>query len=150
MSKVTVIAHPETGAVITESTTKPGYGTFRVDTETVTMEDGFVNISKRTAFIRGTMENLAKLNLTAGKTLPGTIIRVESFEPQYEGHQPKQYPPSSEFAGEPVLTNGKETYLEFKYTNVKDAQDYWVESEADSINLSEESEKALAEQTVGG
>ena len=148
MSKVTVIAHPVTGQVITESTNKPGFGTFRVDTENTDMNTGFVNISRRSAFIRGRMEDLAKLNLSAGKQLPGTIIKKESFEPFYEGQTPKIYPESSDNAGESVLTDGKETYLEYSYSNVKDAQDVWVSSE-DSVSASVATQDALAEQAAG-
>lgn len=141
---VKVVAHPVTGAVITESTKTAGFGTVRLDSESVSMENGFLNIQKRTAFIRGAMEDLNKLSLTEGKLLPGVIIKKESYQPFYEGQSPKIYPEGHPQAGSPVLTNGRETYLEFSYTNVANAQDTWVGE--DTATASEEVQEALAEQ----
>lgn len=141
---VKVIAHPTTGEVITQSTKKPEYGTIRVDSENVSMEGGYLNIQKRTAFIRGKMEDLAKLSLSANKVLPGKIVKKESFEPFYEGQQAKIYPEGNANAGAPVLTNGRETYLEFSYTADPNAPDVWVG--LDTATASEQVQEALAEQ----
>ena len=110
MSKaiVKVVAHPETGAIITPSTKNPEWGTFRVDAENVSMENGILNLSKRSAFIRGKIEQLNQLGLKAGQTLPGKIVKKESFEPFYEGQQAKINPSN----GETVLTNGRPSYIE--------------------------------------
>ncbi len=143
---VKVIAHPETKQVITESTKTPGFGTFRVDSEEVAFTNGFVNIQKRTAFVRGKLEDLAKMSLTANKTLPGKIIKRESYEPFYDGQSAKIYPDSHSMAGQAVLTNGRETYLEFVYTPDVNAQDSWVGE--GTATASEEVQEALAEQTA--
>ena len=126
MSKVTVIAHPETGLVITPSSNNPEYGTFRVDSENRSLENGFVNISKRSAFIRGRIVDLETLGLKAGQTLAGKIRRKESFHPFYEGQEPKINPTTKEV----VLTDGQETYLEFEYTADAKAPDLWVDNSA--------------------
>lgn len=120
---VKVVKHPETGAVITASTKNAEYGTIRVDETHTSMEGGFVNIQNRTAFIRGRLEDLNKLGLKDGQSLPGKIIRKESFEPFYEGQAPKQYPKDHKQAGENVLTNGRETYLQYEYTSDINAGD---------------------------
>ena len=119
---VQVIAHPETGSVITASVNKPDYGTFRVDSVENTFKGGFMNRSKRTAFIRGLITNLESLNLRAGQTLPGKIIKRESFVPFFDGQNPKINPTTSEV----VLTDGRETFLEYEYTTDIEAQDSWV------------------------
>lgn len=139
---VKVVAHPETGAVVTPSTKNPLWGTFRVDTENVSMENGIFNKSKRSAFIRGKIEDLNAAGLTVGKILPGKIIKRESFEPFYEG-QPAKINPSN---GETVLTNGMQTYIEFVYTQDANATDYWVDQEPAEVDAN--ATNALAEQTV--
>ena len=139
---VKVVAHPATGAVVTPSTKNPAWGTFRVDTENVSMENGMFNKSKRSAFIRGKIEDLNSAGLTVGKVLPGKIIKRERFEPFYEG-QPAKINPSS---GEIMLTNGMETYIEFVYTQDANASDHWVDQAPASVNAN--AENALAEQAV--
>lgn len=126
MSKVHIVANPATGQVITPSLKTPGYGTFRVDSVTNSFENGHHNESRRTAFIRGPIEGLEKLGLKEGAPMKGIIQRRESFEPMYEGHKPKAYPSEHAQAGEPVLTNGKETYLEFVYTEATTQETVWV------------------------
>lgn len=138
MSQVKVVAHPETGNVITPSSNNPEYGTFRVDSENRSLENGFVNISKRSAFIRGRISDLEQLGLTAGKVLPGRIQKRESFDPFYDDQDPKINPTT----GEVVLTDGKQTYLEFVYTSDAKAPDVWVNSSTP------EEQTANAQQTL--
>ena len=144
MSKaiVKVVAHPETGAIITASTKNPEWGTFRVDSENVSMENGILNLSKRSAFIRGKIEQLNQLGLKAGQSLPGKIVKRESFAPFYEGQNPKINPSN----GETVLTNGRPSYIEFVYSANPDAPDTWVGE--DTTAVSAEVANALTEQTV--
>ena len=139
---VKVSQHPETGAVITPSTNTPLFGTIRLDSEHKSMEKGFVNIQKRSAFVRGRIEDLNALGLKSGQSLPGKIIKRESFEPFYEGQTSKINPST----GEIVLTNGRETYLEFVYTEDANATDQWVG--ANNAEVSAEVANALTEQTV--
>ena len=121
MKKVTVVAHPETGHVITPSSNNPEYGTFRVDTVSKSLEGGFVNINKRSAFIRGKIEDLQGLGLKADMKLDGCIKKQEAFEPFYADQEPKINPTTEEV----VLTDGRETYLQFEYTADPKALDVW-------------------------
>ena len=82
-----------------------------------------LNISKRSAFIRGRMNDLEALGLRGGQTLAGKIQKQESFNPFYE-NQPSKINPTT---NEVVLTNGRETYLQFEYTEDDKALDLWVE-----------------------
>ena len=142
---VKIVANPKTNEVITPSVKNPLFGTFRVDSEQVSMENGFMNVQKRTAFIRGKLEDLQRANLADGKSLRGQIVRKESFTPFYEGQDCKRYPDSHANSGEPVLTQGRETYLEFAYTADESApSDVWISEES---LASEEANKVLAEQT---
>lgn len=145
---VKVAKHPETGAIITVSAKKPEYGTFRVDSTHVSLEGGFTNVQNRTAFIRGKVSDLELLNLKEGQILPGQIVKRESFQPFYDRQTPKIYPTGHERAGQPVLKNGREVYMEYVYTSDTNASsDVWV---GDSpAELSEEAKNAIAEQATG-
>jgi len=152
MSQVKVVAHPETGLIITPSTKTEGFGTIRVDSINRSMEGGFLNVSRRTAFIRGRMEDLEGLGLKAGQALQGRIQKKESFNPFYEGQTSKQYPEGAivngvAVGGQAVLTNGRETYLQYEYTANPDAHDVWVGETPEGV--SQNVEASMEEQNAG-
>lgn len=140
VKKPVVVKHPETGLVITPSVNKPEFGTIRIDQEVNVFNNGFFAIQKRTAFVRGRITDLESLGLKDGSTLDGKIIRKESFKPFYENQEPKINPQTNEV----ILTDGRPTYLEFEYTEDKDASDHWV-AESDEV---EETADILAEQSM--
>lgn len=140
VKKAVVVKHPETGLIITPSVNKPEFGTIRIDQETSVFNNGFFAVQKRTAFVRGRITDLESLGLKDGSTLDGKIIRKESFEPFYENQEPKINPQTNEV----VLTDGRPTYLEFEYTEDKDASDHWV-AEYDEVA---ETADILAEQSM--
>lgn len=140
VKKPVVVKHPETGLVITPSVNKPEFGTIRIDQEVNVFNNGFFAVQKRTAFVRGRITDLESLGLKDGSTLDGKIIRKESFEPFYENQEPKINPQTNEV----ILTDGRPTYLEFEYTEDKDASDHWV-AESNEV---EETADILAEQSM--
>lgn len=141
MSKVTVMAHPETGAVITPTKKNPEIGSIRVESvQNVFLPTGFFNEQKRVAFITGKISDLEKLGLEAGSTMVGKIVQSESFEPFYPEQDMKRYPDSHVNAGEPVLTNGRPTYLRRVFTTDLSAQDKWVDNST-KVQASESIEK---------
>lgn len=111
-NQVVVATHPKTGLVITQSENNPSYGTIRLDAMTTSMEGGFLNKRRKSAFIRGKMEDLESLGLKAGQVLPGIIQRQESYQPFYEGQKPKMNPES----GEVILQDGREIFFQDIYT----------------------------------
>ena len=120
MSKVIVVAHPETGNVITPRK-KEGYSSFRVDSETISMEGGFVNRQKRTAFIGGKTEDLEALGLKAGQELSGIIQRQLSKEPFYDGQEEVMNPETGETKG---------YYQNYVFTSdVNAPETKWIEPE---------------------
>ena len=139
---VKVAKHPTTGEVITQSTNNPEWGTIRVDSEHKSFEGGILNLSKRSAFIRGKMSDLKALSLKSGQVLSGKIQKQESFQPFFEGQSPKINPST----GEVVLKNGRETYLQFEYTENMDAPDVFVGDTP--AEVSADVQEALAEQAV--
>ena len=72
----------ENGNVIGVSTNNPEYGYVRVE-QSVTQinEQGWLRISKRSALIKGKVEDLKAVNFTAGQELPGKIVVIESLVP---------------------------------------------------------------------
>lgn len=112
MKQVTVAKHPETGNIITPGK-NPEWGSIRVDAETVSMENGILNKSKRSAFIRGKIADLTDMNFKEGQKLTGIIQKQEQYNPFYEGQAPKINPTT----GEVVLKDGRETYLQYVYTS---------------------------------
>jgi len=139
---VLVVVHPVTNVVITPSTKNAEYGTFRVDSERTSFENGFMNRQKRSAFIRGKISDLETLGLRGGQTLPGQIVKKESFSPFYDGQKSKINPST----GEVVLKEGKETFLEFVFTSDMGATDSWI-GESTAV-LSAEAQAALTAQAV--
>ena len=139
---VRVASHPTTGAVITVSTNNPEYGTIRLDEETIQFQNNFMNKSRRSVFIRGKVADLESLGYKANQALAGKIIKRESFEPFYEGQEPKMNPTTQEV----VLKDNKPVYLEFIYTLDAKAQDVWVESSEEDLDPVAES--AQAEQNI--
>lgn len=120
MKKVIVVAHPETGNVLTPRKTE-GYSSFRVDSENVSMEGGFVNKQNRTAFISGRTEDLKSLGLKAGQELTGIIQRQLSKEPFFEGQNEVMNPETSETKG---------YYQNYVFTSdVNAPETKWIESE---------------------
>ena len=140
VKKAVVVKHPETGLIITPSVNKPEFGTIRIDQEANVFNNSFFVVQKRTAFVRGRITDLESLGLKDGSTLDGKIIRKESFEPFYENQEPKINPQTNEV----ILTDGRPTYLEFEYTEDKNASDHWV---AESNEVAETAD-ILAEQSM--
>jgi len=130
-SSVKVKAHPVTGNVITPSK-NPEWGTIRVDSSTQSMENGILNVSNRTAFIRGKLVQLEALGLKAEQILPGKIVKQESFTPFYEGQQPKINPTTNAV----VLKDGKPLFLNYVYTSdLNAATDVFI---AEQVTVNEE------------
>lgn len=127
---VTVATNPTTGLVITPSVNKPTWGSIRVDSVHVTMENGLINRNKRSAFLRGLITDLEAIGYSAGQQIPGQIIRKESFTPFYvagvNGATKTQDPKINPTTKAVVLTDDRETYLESEFTQNLEATDVWI------------------------
>ena len=82
MSKVIVTAD-KNGNVITVSENNPEYGWVRVEQQGIIEinQKGFLRQTTRSAFIKGKIEDLVKVNYKSGSTISGRIVVKESFEP---------------------------------------------------------------------
>lgn len=133
--KAIVKAHPETNKVITRAVSEKGneYGTIRVQQTVLVTENGFLTPKNRSAFIRINGEHLDAMEslLFDGMEYPsqGTIQRVESFTPQYEGQKPKITPGKDGEPDAPYLLNGKSVYFQDNWTSNVNAKDVLLERE---------------------
>lgn len=72
----------ENGNVIGVSVNNPEYGYVRVEQRVTQVNDqGWLRISKRSALIKGKVEDLKEAGFTAGQELPGKIVVIESLVP---------------------------------------------------------------------
>ena len=108
MNKVVVVAHPETGLVVTRNASNPEFGTLRLDQVSRTITKNFLSESKRTVFIRGNYDLLVSLGYKANQKLAGKIIKLESFNPFYiKSDGTPQEPKINPTTQEVVLKDGK-------------------------------------------
>lgn len=81
MSTVKVLADAN-GCIIHVSKNNPEYGYIRVEQLAFTINDrGWLRNSKRSALIKGKVEDLKAANYSEGQELPGKIVVIESFLP---------------------------------------------------------------------
>ena len=129
--KVIATKNVETGELFSIGN-NPEYCSVRVESSVLENDEGFWMLKTRVAKIRmqvilaNTM--IAKGLLKDGFELPmkGKIIIRESFEPSYEGHQPKINPST----GEVILYMNRPIYRQSIFTSNMDEQDmlikdYW-------------------------
>lgn len=121
MNIVKVVPHPKTGKTVTESVKSPGFGTVRLDSESITINNGFADLKNRTAFVKGRIEVLVKL-FAEKTTFPGKIIRKTSSSPFYDGQEPVINPETAEV----VLRNGVEYFQQYVFTQDPQAVDHEV------------------------
>jgi hypothetical protein len=80
MGKVKVVADVN-GNIIAKSK-NPEYGYLRVEQDTIQIsEKGWLKAVKRSALIKGTIEDFKKAGYEEGTELPGKIVVKESFTP---------------------------------------------------------------------
>lgn len=81
MGKVKVVADKK-GNIIGQSTNNPEYGYLRIEQQTIQIsEQGWLKSVKRSALLKGKMEDLLAAEYEEGTELPGKIIITESLTP---------------------------------------------------------------------
>jgi hypothetical protein len=82
MSNKVTVAADKNGNVIGVSANNPDYGYFRVEQSTTQInEQGWLRNVKRSALIKGKVEDLMNTNYKEGTEIPGKIVVRESLEP---------------------------------------------------------------------
>lgn len=130
MSKVTVAENATSKQVFTLSTRTSADGKergyFIVESQNVTMENGFINTNRRTATLTVESSIAKSLNWSKGTSLPGKIVIEESFEQFYNGQDCKINPTTKA----EVLVNGKKVYRQTRYTDDLTASDVFLSQSA--------------------
>jgi len=121
-----VISDRETGKIINESTTSPGFGTVRLESKELVVTNGFLNEQKRSALVRGEVDVLKKMFSTS--QVQGKIIRKTSNQPMYKkrdgsDQDPVINPTTGELA---VRADGNIYYQQFVFTQDTSATDVEV------------------------
>lgn len=107
------------------SKTGMGYVTFQQ--EVTSISNGARRTSVRTTRLRGPYEELLRDFTFVGIGLEGKIVKIESFEPFWEGQAFKINPETKV----PVLKEGKVVYMIYQFEENPNAKDVWLESEVE-------------------
>ena len=153
MSKIILVAHPETGAIFTPTGDKNTFKMqIREQGEGVTVSaGGYIGFKNdRVAFPaldKRVCESAAFKNLKHGDAFPlsGIIQRRLSLEPQYADHQTVKK--GSEEDAEEALMHGKPYYQSYVFVpNTNAKSDIWVDENGvevvETMNLESAEEKA--------
>lgn len=147
VSNQAVVVNPKTDELITtfqkvdeKSGEELTYGRVRVDETAWVMQGGYQKEVKRTAFITIDAKILNKFAplIKEGKPypIPGKIVVLETYEPQWENHVPKINPSTDEY----VKANGQLVYRSSEFTTDLNAQDVFLRNVAgQSVTSNEES-----------
>jgi hypothetical protein len=133
MSKIKIIAHPETGKMFT-ATSNPEWVKCQLQSEEIVVNNGVIQLQKRVAFplvSSKVAEALAGLKSGAAFPLDGKIIRRVSATPQYDGHKQVINPATKEEMG---------YYQSFEFSTLANAKD--VDERIDVVEASEQKEVA--------
>lgn len=101
MSKVKIIAHPETGALFTETKSEDWFKC-QVQSEELSVNNGVINLNKRIAFplvSKAVAEALKGMKSGDTFPLPGRIVRKLTSVPQFDGHKEVVNPTTGETMG---------------------------------------------------
>lgn len=122
---VTVTADP-LGNVIGVSENNPEYGYIRVESiATQISEGGWLRQVKRSALIKGKVDDLKAANYSAGDQIPGQIVVKESLEP-FNPENPDRHLKIAGETGIPCLLDDQPIYRETFFTNNPYAEDVLI------------------------
>lgn len=142
-SKVRVTAD-ENGTVIGVSQNNPEYGYVRVEQVVTQVNDeGWLRLAKRSALLKGKVEDLIEVGYKDGQELPGRITIKESFEP----FNPENPDRDLKIAGDTGITcrvDDMPIYRQSFYTLNESANDELImHNNGDEIREVMEAQKAI-------
>jgi hypothetical protein len=120
--KVRIVAD-QNGNIIGVSQNNPEYGYVRVEQIGSNInQQGWLRKSKRSALIKGTVQDLLDANFTSGQELPGRIVVIESHTP-FNPQNPERDLKIAGDTGVICRVNDQPIYRQSFYTPSDDAQD---------------------------
>lgn len=147
MSKVKVTTNPTTGEIITQSASNPEFGYVRVESQTVQFRNGWADVQKRSALIRGKVTALEALNLKENSVMSGKIVIKESLTPSNPENLQQDLKVNPKTSA--VLTvDGQPIYRTAFYTEDSSASDVFVKHDVEETTVV--STGMTAEATFGG
>jgi hypothetical protein len=125
MYTVTVTSD-QTGAVIGLSQNNPEYGYIRVEqvVNQIT-EGGWFKLAKRSALIKGKVDELKQAGFNAGDEIPGRIIVKESLEP-FDPTKPERHYKMAGKTGVQCLYGDQPIFRETFFTQDPNAVDEFI------------------------
>ena len=144
MSKV-IVTTDTLGNVIGISTKNPEYGYIRVEQQAKQIsEGGWFKFVKRSALIKGKVEDLRAADFKAGEEIPGKIVIRESFEPV----NPANTDQGLKIAGDTGVicrVEDQPIYRDAYYTTQMEAEDCFIaHTNTDEIREVQAASRSLA------
>jgi hypothetical protein len=144
MSKVKVTADKH-GNIIGVYQNSPEYGYIRVEQESKHINDqGWLRLSKRSAFIKGLVKDLENVDFQEGMELTGKIIIIESLTP-FNTENPDRDLKIAGSTGIPCTLDDQPIYRQSFYTTNESAQDQLImHNNGDDIRSVQAAQKQMS------
>lgn len=139
-----VITADQLGSVIGVSANNPEYGYIRVEqTANQISEGGWLKLVKRSALIKGKVNDLKAINYKAGDVIPGNIVVRESLEP-FNPANPDRDLKIAGSTGVPCTLDDQPIYRTSYYTNNPHAVDEFItHNNTEDIRNAQAAQKAI-------
>lgn len=149
MSNKVLVAADKNGNVIGVSTNNPDYGYFRVEQQATQIDDnGWLRNAKRSALIKGKVEDLMAAGYTEGTELPGKIVVRESLQP-FNPNNPDRDLKIAGDTGVICRIDDEPIYRQTFYTSNLNAYDELItHNNSDEIKEVQAAQKAMTSLTV--
>lgn len=140
----------ENGNVIGVSKNNPEFGYIRVEQLAPTVSaTGWLSVNKRSALIKGKVEELQMLNYCAGHELPGQIVIKESHVP-FSSTQPNRDLKIAGFTGVVCRVGDEPIYRQAVYTSNPTAFDELIAHDnTEEIKHVQAAQKAMSTLKTG-
>lgn len=144
MTTTVKVVSDDHGNIINVSQKNPEYGYVRVEQRVSIINDkGWLRLTKRSALIKGTVEDLLDANFFQGQELPGKIVVIESHEP-FNAENPDRDLKIAGETGVVCRVNDQPIYRQTFYTPNDNAVDELImHTNSDEIKEVQAAAKAL-------
>lgn len=148
MSNKVLVAADKNGNVIGVSENNPDYGYIRLEQNSVQINDqGWLRNAKRSALIKGRVEDLMAAGYREGQELSGKIVVVESLSP-FNVNNPDRDLKIAGDTGVICRVNDEPVYRQSFYTQNPDAFDMLItHTNAEEIKEVQAAQKAMISLT---
>ena len=134
------------GLVVVVSKNNPEYGSIRVEQTVMTTQNGFLTPKKRSAFINGTVTDLAAAGWKDGQAIDGHVIVKESLSPFNEENPDGDIKMAGD-TGVPCTSEGQAIYRKSYFSFTPEADTLISHDNGEQIKVAQaaQAEAALSE-----